>query len=73
MTAILDHEELASDLLRQEATDSVVKRLRWLLWGAPRPRGERRTWFLVGFGLLTWLYGFFFLGLLCRSAVSRSA
>ena len=66
----LDGYYFLSDLvnipnLRQEANDSVVHRLRWLLWGAARPRrGERRTWFLVGLGLLTWLYGFFFLGLM---------
>jgi multidrug efflux pump subunit AcrA (membrane-fusion protein) len=65
----LDGYYLLSDLsgvpnLRQEANDGVLAYLRWMLWGAPRPRIDRRTLLLAGFGFVTWLYGVVFLGLM---------
>jgi len=38
--------------------------LRRLLWGAPRPAGERRGRLLLGFGLASWLYSVVFLALM---------
>ena len=49
--------------LQQRALDSFKSRVRWLLWGAPRPQTEVRSKLLCRFGLLTWLYSLAFLAL----------
>jgi putative peptide zinc metalloprotease protein len=50
--------------LRQRAWDAVAGRLRWLLWGAPRPEPEQRSAFLVVFGIATWIYSALMVGLM---------
>ncbi len=50
--------------LRQRSLESVAGRLRWLLWGAPRPKPEPRDWFLVMFGVASWFYSALILFLL---------
>jgi multidrug efflux pump subunit AcrA (membrane-fusion protein) len=42
--------------LRQRAFESWLRHLRSLLWGAPRPAAEPRGRFLLGYGLVSWLY-----------------
>jgi multidrug efflux pump subunit AcrA (membrane-fusion protein) len=43
--------------------------LRRLLWGAPRPAGERRGRLLLGFGLASWLYSIAFLALMLGAMI----
>jgi putative peptide zinc metalloprotease protein len=61
--------------LQQRSLDCLKGRLRWLLWGAPRPVGEARGRLLLGFGAATWLYALIFfalvLGVLFRFAGAR--
>jgi len=42
----------------------VSGRLRWLLWGAPRPAREPRGRFLLVFGVASWLFSLAFLALM---------
>ncbi len=62
----LDGYYLLSDALevpnlRQRALEYLTGHLRWLLWGAPRPARKPRGKFLLGFGLVSWLYSLTFL------------
>src|SRR5262245_20260705 len=50
--------------LRQRAWQHVSGRLRWLLWGAPRPPREARGRFLLYFGIASWLFSLVFIGLM---------
>jgi multidrug resistance efflux pump len=50
--------------LQEKASGSVLRILRWLLWGAPRPAGEPHGVFLAGYGLASWLFGMGFLSLM---------
>jgi hypothetical protein len=50
--------------LRQRASDYVLARVRWLLWGAPRPEQEPRGRILLAYGLVSWLYSLVFLALM---------
>jgi len=50
--------------LRQRSIDYVKAHLRWLLWGAERPAPNPRRWTLFGYGVLSWTYSIFFLGLM---------
>jgi multidrug efflux pump subunit AcrA (membrane-fusion protein) len=56
--------------LRQRGWDAAASRLRWLLWGARRPAGERHASLLTGFGVATWMYAFLLLSWL-TVAVTR--
>ena len=65
----LDGYYILSDLveipnLRRRSLELVMGHLRWLLWGAARPSPEPRGRFLLGFGIMSWLYSLFFLGLM---------
>ena len=65
----LDGYYILSDLveipnLRRRSLELVMGHLRWLLWGAARPSPEPRGRFLLGFGIMSWLYSLFFLGLI---------
>jgi multidrug efflux pump subunit AcrA (membrane-fusion protein) len=65
----LDGYYLLSDALeipnlRQRAWDNVKRRLRWLLWGAPRPAAEPRGRFLLAFGMASWAFTLFFVALM---------
>ena len=65
----LDGYYILSDLveipnLRRRSWELVMGHLRWLLWGAARPSPEPRGRFLLGFGIMSWLYSLFFLGLM---------
>jgi multidrug efflux pump subunit AcrA (membrane-fusion protein) len=42
--------------LRQRSFDYTMSRGRWILWGGPRPEPQPRGRFLLGFGLVSWLY-----------------
>jgi RND family efflux transporter MFP subunit len=46
--------------LMQRGREALMGRVRWLLWGAQRPAPEPRTWFLILYGLATWLYAMVF-------------
>jgi putative peptide zinc metalloprotease protein len=50
--------------LRQRALESVKSRLRWLLWGAPRPAAEPHGRFLLVFGIASWTFTLFFVALM---------
>jgi putative peptide zinc metalloprotease protein len=50
--------------LHQRASAYFKERVRWLLWGAPGPENEPRGKVLWRFGLVSWLYSLFFLGLM---------
>jgi putative peptide zinc metalloprotease protein len=50
--------------LRQRSWDAVAGRLRSLLWGAPWPGRDERSGFLVVFGISTWMYSVFIVGLM---------
>jgi multidrug efflux pump subunit AcrA (membrane-fusion protein) len=50
--------------LRLRAWEHVASRLRWLLWGAPRPARHPASSMLLGYGLFSWLYSFTFLSLM---------
>jgi multidrug resistance efflux pump len=65
----LDGYYIASDLLeipnlRKRSLARVAAWLRCLLWGARRPEPEPRSRMLVGFGLISWCFSIFFLGLM---------
>jgi HlyD family secretion protein len=65
----LDGYYLLSDLfempnLQQRALGHVLGRLRWLLWGAPRPKPEPRGKLLAAYGIASWLFGLGFLAFL---------
>jgi putative peptide zinc metalloprotease protein len=49
--------------LQQRAADYVKGRLRWLLWGAPRPQPDFRGRVLLAYGLVSWVYSLVFLAL----------
>src|SRR5262245_2050987 len=64
----LDGYYLLSDALeipnlRQRAWDNLKRRLRWLLWGAARPAAEPHGRFLLAFGIASWAFTLFFVGL----------
>lgn len=50
--------------LRQQAFGRVAGYLRWILWGAGRPTAEPRGTLLLTFGLLSWSFTVFYLGLM---------
>jgi len=50
--------------LQQRSVTRFKDRVRWLLWGAPRPIPDPRGRFLSIFGLATWLYGVAFIVLM---------
>jgi putative peptide zinc metalloprotease protein len=50
--------------LRQRAVDYVKAHLRAVLWGATRPAPDRRSTALLGYGVLSWTYSLFFVGLM---------
>jgi multidrug resistance efflux pump len=56
--------------LRQRAWGRFTSRLRWLLWGAPRPGAERRGRFLFAFGMAAWVYSVLFLCLMVAGFVN---
>jgi multidrug resistance efflux pump len=65
----LDGYYLVSDWLevpnlQQRGMASFKGQVRRLLWGAPRPAEEPRGRLLLGFGLVSWLYGVVFLVLM---------
>jgi putative peptide zinc metalloprotease protein len=65
----LDGYYLVSDWLeipnlRKRALDHVASRLRWLLWGAPRPAADPRGKVLFGFGLASWCFSVFYVSLM---------
>jgi multidrug efflux pump subunit AcrA (membrane-fusion protein) len=49
--------------LQQRAGDYVKSRLRWLLWGAPRPAAEPQGRLLLAYGLVSWVYSLSMLAL----------
>jgi putative peptide zinc metalloprotease protein len=65
----LDGYYLLSDALeipnlRERSLGRLAAHVRWLLWGAPRPRREPRGNFLLAFGLGSWVFSIVFLGLM---------
>ncbi|MCI0381409.1 MAG: efflux RND transporter periplasmic adaptor subunit [Gemmataceae bacterium] len=50
--------------LRQRAWQYVAGHIRWIMWGASRPERQPRGRFLLGFGLVSWLYSLVFLALM---------
>jgi multidrug efflux pump subunit AcrA (membrane-fusion protein) len=49
--------------LQERASQHVMSRLRWLLWGAARPELDERDRTLLIYGLVSWLYSLVFLAL----------
>ncbi len=65
----LDGYYLVSDWLeipnlRKRSLECVASRLRWLLWGAPRPAIDSRGKVLFGFGLASWCFSVFYVSLM---------
>jgi len=50
--------------LRQRSFGYAMARLRRLLWGGPRLETQNKGWFLLGFGLVSWVYSLTFLTLM---------
>ena len=50
--------------LRQRALGYMLGHFRWLLWGAPRPARQSRGRFLLGYGLLCWIFSLTFVTLM---------
>lgn len=50
--------------LRQRSWQSFAAHLRWLAWGAQRPRRERCGKFLLAFGIVSWVFSLLFLSLM---------
>jgi multidrug resistance efflux pump len=49
--------------LRQRSMDYLMSHLRWLLWGGSRPEREDKGAFLLGFGIMSWVFSLVFLAL----------
>jgi multidrug resistance efflux pump len=70
----LDGYYLLSDLvgvpnLQPRSIAYLMARVRWLLWGGPRPAPEPRGTLLLTYGLASWLFGLAFLALMVASLV----
>lgn len=50
--------------LRKRAHNYWMEHLRWLLWGAERPKPQPRSRALLIYGILSWCFAIFFLDLL---------
>lgn len=50
--------------LRKRAHEYWMEHLRWLLWGAPRPKVKARSRTLLTYGILSWCFALFFLDLI---------
>lgn len=50
--------------LRKRAHNYWMEHLRWLLWGAERPKPQPRSRVLLRYGILSWCFAIFFLDLI---------
>jgi putative peptide zinc metalloprotease protein len=49
--------------LQQRSAEYIKALMRWLLWGAPSPAAVRSGRLLLLYGMISWLYSLFFLGI----------
>lgn len=49
--------------LRARALEYWMSHVRWILWGAPRPERLPKGPFLIGYGVMTWVFALSFLNI----------